>query len=119
METWQLCPKCKGKKKHFVTPLEEQNCNICDGTGIISVLNGLSPNKYYPYNFLNVPYAPPPNQIGDYPFGTPINCNGWINSSDNDFPIKVKYCNTCNNKKQVTGVKEDGLTYGYLCPDCK
>lgn len=46
METWQLCPKCKGNKKQQSNLTQViSDCNICNGTGIISILNGLPPKK--------------------------------------------------------------------------
>lgn len=42
MNTWELCPKCKGEKiinKYGI----DIPCDICDGKGIISSITGLPP----------------------------------------------------------------------------
>jgi hypothetical protein len=52
MNTWELCPKCKGEKKVWknfgnLTTMDDfmdtVDCDICDGKGIISSITGLPP----------------------------------------------------------------------------
>lgn len=41
---WQLCPKCSGTKISYDYGLTGGiQCDICNGTGLISMINGLPP----------------------------------------------------------------------------
>lgn len=65
METWQLCPKCKGESKNN-NPIGN-TCGICNNTGIISVLNGKPPMEIH-YNGYSqvIPYPPATSQTITY-----------------------------------------------------
>jgi hypothetical protein len=51
---WQLCPKCNGNKYNSLHTvfangiISKEPCNICEGTGLISILTGLPPKKPTP-----------------------------------------------------------------------
>ena len=67
MNTWEVCPKCKGNKTVYVNTMADVStlgsgivgyveCTICDGKGIISSLTGLPP-KSQKSNWSNVDFS--------------------------------------------------------------
>lgn len=47
MNTWELCPKCKGEKILVVNVYGACDCNVCNGSGIISCFTGKPPEWSY------------------------------------------------------------------------
>lgn len=61
---WQKCPICNGTGKEFqVIKTNLKNCTTCNGTKIISELNGLPPN--FEQNKIERQKSNIPNQVNN------------------------------------------------------